>query len=1311
MKKIFAKITALIILTLGLWFNTLAANRYWVGGTGTWSATARWSTSSGGTGGASVPTITDDVYFDANSFSTVGQIVTIGAAATCKSMTWAGAANTPTLAGTFALNIYGSLLLNIQMNITYTGAISFKSNNSGNTIQTNGKTLSSQITFDGLGGEWTLQDNLTLTISSSYYIVLTTGSLNTNDKTVTAYRFNTTGSGIRSLALGSSTINVSSTSSTNLAWDVTGSNITVNSGTSTVNLTGATNCYFNTSNFTYYNVTFNNPSATSVFFQASNSIFHDVTLAGTGTISGDNTFNDVTIAGSCNISGNSTFNNVTIAGGGSISGDNTFNNLAIGTSKTTTISNTQTINGTFTCDGTCGIPATLSGGTISKANGGNVTINYVRLQNVTATGGATFIANNVIDFGNNNGWTLNSPTSQDLYWIGNGGNWTDPNHWSFTSGGISSGCIPTLYNNVNFDANSFSGGGQTVTIDQTAYCKTMDWTGAISTSAIAGSQILNIYGSLILNSQMNITYTGSIYLKSTSTGNIIQTNGKTLTSQMYFDGLGGGWTLQDNLTLTLSSAYYIYLTTGSLNTNDKIIIVYRFNSTGAGVRSLTLGSSTINVSSTSSTNLAWDVTGSNITVNAGTSTINLTGATNCYFNTSNFTYYNVTFNNPSATSVFFQASNSIFHDVTLAGTGTISGDNTFTNLTIAGNATISGNNIYNNLILGTSKTTSLSGNQTINGVFTCNGNCGIPATLSGGTINKASGGNITINYVRLQNVIATGGATFIANNVIDFGNNNGWTLNSPTSQDLYWIGNGGSWTDPNHWSFTSGGASSGCIPSTFDNVHFDANSLGVGAQTVTIDQTAYCKTMDWTGVVSSTIMAGTVSLNIYGSLILNSGMNITYTGSIYFKSNITGNTIQTNGKTLSSQIYFDGLAGEWTLQDNLTLTTSSGYYIYLSTGSLNTNDKTVSAYRFNSTGSGIRSLTLGSSTINVSSTSSTNLAWDVTGSNITVNAGTSTINLSGATNCYFNTSNFNYYNITFNNAAATSVFFQTSNASFHDVTFASIGSISGNNTFNNLTLGPKKTTTISGTQTINGTFTCYGISGTLAAISGGTLTKSSGTVCVNYVNLNGSTATGGAAFYAANSTNVSNGWSATSSCATSPDTPENPTVSNISSTDATLNRHGTPPSGITWYWQGTSCGILTNLGSGSTLNVTYSGTYYIKAQNNTTGSWSSGCGSVLVNLLVPPVISATVDWDESNVQEITLAANRSFTFTNGKSGGIYTLIIKQNSTGGYTVVWPSIQWTSGIAPTLITTPGATSIIKFVYDGDNYLETERSLNNY
>jgi hypothetical protein len=45
------------------------AARYWVGGTGTWDATAgtKWALTSGGAGGQTVPTSSDTVFFDANS--------------------------------------------------------------------------------------------------------------------------------------------------------------------------------------------------------------------------------------------------------------------------------------------------------------------------------------------------------------------------------------------------------------------------------------------------------------------------------------------------------------------------------------------------------------------------------------------------------------------------------------------------------------------------------------------------------------------------------------------------------------------------------------------------------------------------------------------------------------------------------------------------------------------------------------------------------------------------------------------------------------------------------------------------------------------------------------------------------------------------------------------------------------------------------------------------------------------------------------------------------------------------------------------
>jgi len=87
--------------------------------------------------------------------------------------------------------------------------------------------------------------------------------------------------------------------------------------------------------------------------------------------------------------------------------------------------------------------------------------------------------------------------------------------------------------------------------------------------------------------------------------------------------------------------------------------------------------------------------------------------------------------------------------------------------------------------------------------------------------------------------------------------------------------------------------------------------------------------------------------------------------------------------------------------------------------------------------------------------------------------------------------------------------------------------------------------------------------------------------------------------------------------------PNNPTSNSPQCSSLTITRSGTPPSGTTWYWQGTNAdGTSTNLGSGSTYTASSSGTYYIRAQNSS-GCWSSTSGSTYVTLLPLPNTPAT----------------------------------------------------------------------------------------
>ena len=91
-----------------------------------------------------------------------------------------------------------------------------------------------------------------------------------------------------------------------------------------------------------------------------------------------------------------------------------------------------------------------------------------------------------------------------------------------------------------------------------------------------------------------------------------------------------------------------------------------------------------------------------------------------------------------------------------------------------------------------------------------------------------------------------------------------------------------------------------------------------------------------------------------------------------------------------------------------------------------------------------------------------------------------------------------------------------------------------------------------------------------------------------------------------------------------PATPGNPTSNSpqCNPPGVTLTRAGSVPVGETWYWQTTALGILTT-NSTSTYVATTSGTYYIRAQNNATGCWSSASGILAVVVNTIPTAAIT----------------------------------------------------------------------------------------
>lgn len=211
---------------------------YWVGGAGTWDATnpANWAATSGGPGGAGYPDSNSTVYFDSNSGA--GDVNIDGGV--CNDLIVQTGASavvlkpyTPSvLAG---LTIHGSLTIsstNVQITGVNGGAIIFASTAS-ETITTSGVPLNCDVDFKGVGGTWTLQDNLTVGI----YTYLTNGTLNLNNQTLTTAYFNSNNSNTRTLAFGTGGITVTGETTDDIWNTGTATNLTV-TGTPVVTTTG-----------------------------------------------------------------------------------------------------------------------------------------------------------------------------------------------------------------------------------------------------------------------------------------------------------------------------------------------------------------------------------------------------------------------------------------------------------------------------------------------------------------------------------------------------------------------------------------------------------------------------------------------------------------------------------------------------------------------------------------------------------------------------------------------------------------------------------------------------------------------------------------------------------------------------------------------------------------------------------------------------------------------------------------------------------------------------------------------------------------
>ena len=609
------------------------ANRYWVGGTAAWDGTAgtKWATTSGGAGGAAVPTSADDVFFDAASGAVT---CTVSATPSCNNLNFTGF--TGTLAGSVSIFVSGSFTLVASVTWTATGQIAFQASSGSYTVTTAGKTLGAfTLNTAGSTAVFTLQDALTCSGS----ITTLGGTLTTNNFNITADSLVSSNSNTRTINLGSSTCSFSGAlPALNFG---TSTNLTFNAGTSQINCS-ANGANFNGGGVTFYNVAFTGTST------------------GTRQITGANTFNNLSVTASA----------------------------AAGVAQLT-FSARQTINGTLSTTGTAGNRRVwFQGATYGIAQ--TLTINSAPsltdadFRDIYVIGTAAPISGTRV--GNLRGCSgITFSAAKTVYWnLAGAQNWSATG-WATTSTGTpSNDNFPLAQDTATFtNAGSVTGD---ITMDGAVpYTGTVDMSGRTSAMTLTTSVAQIIYGNWLSGSGSSVN-NAQIFTFSGRNTQTITSAGKAFLSGLTIDSYGGSVELADALNLGFN---VFTVTNGTFDTKNYNVTAGTLSSNNSNVRTISLGSSTVTLTAVSSVAFT---TATNLTLNAGTSQITISASAPTFAGGTGLTFYNVTFSAIGVGGTATFTGTSVFNNVSVtsnASAGLIS--LTFlNNQTITGTLTVAG---------------------------------------------------------------------------------------------------------------------------------------------------------------------------------------------------------------------------------------------------------------------------------------------------------------------------------------------------------------------------------------------------------------------------------------------------------------------------------------------------------------------------------------------------------------------------------------------------------------------------------------------
>jgi len=1104
------------------------ANRFWRGGAGNWSDTAKWSDTSGGAGGFSVPTSADDAIFDANSGGKF--TATVDTAQSVNSLTITPSAG----AGLLQIALTASLTTG---NLTTTGTagnnrIWFRSTTYGLSVDfiVNGTVSISDCDFRGIYVRGTSAPisgtrignrgecrNITFNMQKVVYWNLAgpqnwsangwsdtpAGLPNTNyfplpqDIATFTNAGSVTGTITLDAAIGyvptvdmsgrSSAMTLGLSTATTVYGDwkngsgtgFTGSTLLSFSGGNTQTITCAGITFFNSiavdtyggsveltdplliggaQTLTLTNGTFNtkNFNVSAGGFSSSNSNVRTLNLGSStctfSTVNAATTTNltinagtsQLNVASTFQFGGAFTFYNLTFtATVTTFTGNHTFTNLTFNAPAATgitacSIGGTFIVTGTLTCAGASAIRRVFlrsdTIGTQRTLQVSSISATDCDFRDIALTGAASGASpTRAGNCGGNLGISFSTKT---VYWnLAGAQNWSATG-WVTSSGGLLPDVnnFPLAQDTAVFDnAGSVTG---TITINANWNIGTFDASSRSSAMTLTTSTNSPVvYGDWKFGTGVtSSSTTGTITFTKNGT-QTITSNGVQFGCPVTFNHPSGTGQLADPI--SLNSARQLTVsgngTTFDAVTYNVTVGSYSGSAIG-GIVTTKMGSGTWTISGTGT---VWNVSNGAPVVIAGTATIVLsdTSATARAFSTSSNLYYN---------------------KLTIGGTTgsstTTIGPATFGEL--ASTKTVAHTIIFSSGIATTIGKWAVTG--TVGNVVTVNSETAGAAF----TLSIAGPANSGIDYLSIRDctVATTSPGEFYVgvNSTNVSGNTRVIFTATPAPRTLYWRGGTGNWSDTTKWDTVSGGPGPAAIPTSADAVNFNSLSNAT-AYSVTIDAgvtLARCAAFSMAGpAVGNVTFAGTVGIAFHGSVLFAaSGITRSYTGAMNWAGN-SSYTFNTNGLTFASSATVTGIGATWTLGFNTDISIST-FTVTYGTFSTSASNYNLTAGQFLSNNSNVRTISLNGSTLTLSSsgpiafTTATNLTFNSGSSSITMNASAPSFDGGGQT----------FYNVTFNNPSGLNA------------------SITGANTFNNLTFSGRTTvginaSTFAANQTITGTLT------------------------------------------------------------------------------------------------------------------------------------------------------------------------------------------------------------------------------------------------